>query len=183
MNFDRFTFGLYLRPARTPALDDERAATIQNEHLAFLAGLGRSGQLVAAGPFDDQDNPTLRGAMVFSTGVAEARSFSQDPAVRAGVLSFEFMSWLTPAGLVSFHAARFPESMEEATSEEPGERLRFTHRPKRRPGAHSSVFVARLSVSGVLPAGDDDQEHREGEHVARGCTTGRSCGARAPPGR
>jgi uncharacterized protein YciI len=116
MNFDRFTFGLYLRPAKTPALDDERAATIQDEHLAFLADLGRSGQLVAAGPFDDQDDPTLRGAMVFSTGVAEARSLlSQDPAVRAGVLSFELMSWLTPAGLVSFHAARFPESMEEAT--------------------------------------------------------------------
>ncbi len=55
--------------------------------------------------------------MVFSTGVGEARSLlSQDPAVRAGVLSFALMSWLTPAGLVSFRAARFPESMEEATS-------------------------------------------------------------------
>ena len=117
MDFDRFTFGLYLRPAETPALDDEQAATIQDGHLAFLARLWRSGQLVAAGPFDDQDDPSLRGAMVFSTGVAEARSLlSQDPAVRAGVLSFALMSWLTPTGLVSFHAARLPESTEEATT-------------------------------------------------------------------
>ncbi len=47
MDFDRFTFGLYLRPTETAVLDDERAATIQDEHLAFLAGLGRSGQLGA----------------------------------------------------------------------------------------------------------------------------------------
>ena len=117
MDFDRFTFGLYLRPAETPAWTRSGPPLIQDEHLAFLAGLGRSGQLLAAGPFDDQDDPTLRGAMVFSTGVGEARSLlSQDPAVRAGVLGFELMSWLTPAGLVSFRAARFPESMEEATS-------------------------------------------------------------------
>jgi len=117
MDFDRFTFGLYLRPAETPALDDEQAAMIQDEHLAFLARLGRSGQLVAAGPFEDQDDPTLRGAMVFSIDIAQARSLlSEDPAVRAGVLSFELMSWMNPAGLVSFHAARFPGSIQEATS-------------------------------------------------------------------
>ncbi len=117
MDFDRFTFGLYVRPPEVPALDDELAAAIQDEHLGYLAGLGRAGQLLAAGPLDDQDDPTLRGVMIFSTGVAKARSLlSQDPAVRAGVLAFKLMSWLTPAGLVSFHAARFPESMEEATT-------------------------------------------------------------------
>ena len=55
--------------------------------------------------------------MVFSTGVAEARSLlSQDPAVRAGALMFKLMSWVVPAGAVSFHAVKFPASMEEATT-------------------------------------------------------------------
>jgi hypothetical protein len=117
MDFDRFTFGLYLRPTEMPALDEERAASIQDDHLAYLAGLGRAGQLLVAGPFEDQDDPTLRGVMIFSTGVGEARSLLlEDPAVRAGVLVFKLMSWLAPAGLVSFHAGRFPESMEEATT-------------------------------------------------------------------
>jgi hypothetical protein len=53
--------------------------------------------------------------MVFPTSVAEARSLlAQDPAVRAGVLTFKLMSWRAPAGAVSFHAVEFPESMEEA---------------------------------------------------------------------
>jgi uncharacterized protein YciI len=117
MDFDRFTFGLYLRPAEAPALDDEQAAAIQDEHLAYLASLGRSGRLVAAGPFEDQDDPVLRGVMIFSTGVEEARSLlSEDPAVRAGELAFKLMSWLTPAGAVSFHAVGFPRSMKEATT-------------------------------------------------------------------
>ena len=117
MDFDRFTFGLYLRPAEAPGLDEEQAAAIQDEHLAYLASLGRSGRLVAAGPLEDQDDPVLRGVMIFSTGVEEARSLlSEDPAVRAGVLAFKLMSWLTPAGVVSFHAVGFPRSMKEATS-------------------------------------------------------------------
>jgi uncharacterized protein YciI len=115
MDFDSFTFGLYIRPTEAPTLDDEQAAAIQDEHLAYLASLGRTGQLVVAGPFEEQDDPTLRGAMVFPTSVAEARSLlAQDPAVRAGVLTFKLMSWRAPAGAVSFHAVEFPESMEEA---------------------------------------------------------------------
>ena len=59
----------------------------------------------------------LRGVMIFSTGVEEARSLlSEDPAVRAGELAFKLMSWLTPAGAVSFHAVGFPRSMKEATT-------------------------------------------------------------------
>ncbi|MGD0439806.1 MAG: YciI family protein [Acidimicrobiales bacterium] len=117
MDFDRFTFGLYVRPSETPSLDDERRDTVQDEHLAFLADLGRAGHLVAAGPFDDHDDPSLRGAMVFATGVEKARSLLlEDPAVRAGVLDFKLMSWLVPAGLVSFHAGVLPGSMQEATS-------------------------------------------------------------------
>jgi uncharacterized protein YciI len=117
MDFDRFTFGLFVRPEEAPSLDERQAAAIQDEHLAYLASLGRAGQLVAAGPLDDQDDVALRGVMIFSTGVDQARSLlSEDPAVRAGALTFKLMSWLTPAGAVSFHAVQFPGSVEEATA-------------------------------------------------------------------
>jgi len=117
IDFDRFTFGLYVRRAEALPLGEEESSRLQDAHLAYLASLGREGHVLAAGPLDDQDDVALRGIVIFSTDLDQARLLmSSDPAVRADRLAFELMSWLTPAGTVSFHAARLPESTEEATS-------------------------------------------------------------------
>jgi uncharacterized protein YciI len=117
MDFDRFTFGIYRRPPAALVLSEEEAATIQDAHMAHLAKLTSTGEVLAAGPLDDQEDVALRGIVIFSTSLERARLLSgQDPAVRAGSLSLEVMSWVTPAGEVRFAAVPVPESMDQATS-------------------------------------------------------------------
>ena len=114
MRFDHFTLALMLRPPGRPQLDEPTAAAVQDAHLAYLANLHASGSLLAAGPID---HPLYRGLSIMRVGVEEARELkAQDEAVRAGVLTPEILSWMVPAGAVSFAPTRFPRSMAEAES-------------------------------------------------------------------
>jgi hypothetical protein len=84
-------------------------------HLASQADLHAQGYLVAAGPFDDQDDERLRGIAVMSVDAEQARRLNaNDPAVRAGRLVVEVMTWQVPAGSVRFETFRPPRSMAEA---------------------------------------------------------------------
>jgi uncharacterized protein len=66
---------------------------------AFRAGAAR----VGAGPFRDQEDPSLRGLCFYACGVEEARRLAeQDPAVRAGRLAVEAMTWLTQKNTIRF---------------------------------------------------------------------------------
>lgn len=61
------------------------------------------GKLVAAGPFSDQDDATLRGVCIYRTSIPETRELiEEDPAVRAGRLAGVLMTWWTEKGAVAF---------------------------------------------------------------------------------
>jgi uncharacterized protein YciI len=86
----------------TPYADDvlER---IQQDHLAYHATLRESGQVVTNGPVSDQPDPSLRGLTFYRTGsVARSRQLAEaDPAVRAGRLTVEIMTWYCPPGTMT----------------------------------------------------------------------------------
>ena len=82
-----------------PGYPEARLDEIQAQHLAHLAELHARGVLLLAWPFDDQPDETLRGLCVFTTGVDETRELmARDPAVLAGRLAPEVMSWWTARG-------------------------------------------------------------------------------------
>lgn len=104
MEFDTYQLVLLKRPAEPTALPDEELHRIQAEHLAHMGRMAEEGHLVAAGPFGDQENEALRGLALYQVGsIEEARRLAeQDPAVRAGRLEVEVMTWYTEKGAVAF---------------------------------------------------------------------------------
>jgi hypothetical protein len=67
------------------------------------------GAMLASGPFDDRPDESLRGLCLYRTSVEEARELAaQDPAVQAGRLVADVMTWLVPSGLLRFPAAVEP---------------------------------------------------------------------------
>ena len=115
MRFDQHTLVLLVTPPDAPGLPDDEAAAVQDAHLASQADLHDKGLLLAAGPFDGQDDVRLRGIAILSVSPDEARRlYAADPAVQAGRLAVQAMTWLVPSGTVSFDRGRLPRSMEDA---------------------------------------------------------------------
>jgi hypothetical protein len=118
MQFDRHTLVLLVRPPDAPELTDEEAAELQDRHLAFRADLRDRGHLVGGGPLVDQDDERLRGISIMACDPETARLLSSaDPAVRAGRLAIEVMTWMVPAGNVHFDNVPAPRSMAEAAGD------------------------------------------------------------------
>lgn len=90
-------------PAWTPAVTDE-TRSIQAKHLEHIGAMARTGKLIMAGPFlyepEDADQ-NLRGIFVFDVATkAEAQAMSaEDPAVKAGRLKIDVLTWYGPFGL------------------------------------------------------------------------------------
>ncbi len=115
MKFDRHTLVLLVRPPNAPELTDEEASELQDRHLAFRADLRDRGYLIGGGPLVDQDDDHLRGISIMSCDPETARRLSsEDPAVRAGRLAVEVMTWMVPAGNVRFEDVPAPRSTAEA---------------------------------------------------------------------
>ena len=105
MRFDRHTLALLVLRPDAPELTDEEADALQERHLAFRAALRDREDFVAGGPLDDQDDERLRGISIWTCDPETARRVSQeDPAVQAGRLTVEVMTWSVPAGSVRFGA-------------------------------------------------------------------------------
>ena len=99
MELERYTFVLLRRPADAPDYTDERLDEIQEQHLEHLAELRERGVLLLAGPFGDRPDESLRGMCVLTTGLDETRQvMARDPAVVAGRMVADVMSWWTPRG-------------------------------------------------------------------------------------
>ncbi len=100
MLLERFQLILLRRPPPPPDYDEAETERIQGEHLAFYAGLRAAGHVVTNGPVLDQPDENLRGIAIFAAGSADrARELaSDDPAVRAGRLEVEAMTWWCPPG-------------------------------------------------------------------------------------
>src|SRR5579862_2385943 len=97
---DLAAFGLVLlrRPGSAPDYPDEELERIQREHLAYYAALRESGHVVTNGPVDGQPGLSLRGLAFYRAGSLErSRQLAgDDPAVRAGRLAVEIMTWYCP---------------------------------------------------------------------------------------
>jgi uncharacterized protein YciI len=107
IEFDKHYLILLRRgPAWTPEVTPE-VEKLQAEHLAHMGRMAEAGKLVAAGPFGEQQDPTLRGMCLYRTEtLEEARQLAeQDPAVKAGRLKVEVMAWYTEKGYLAFPKA------------------------------------------------------------------------------
>ncbi|HEY7148181.1 MAG TPA: YciI family protein [Gaiellaceae bacterium] len=115
MEFDRHTLVLLVLRPDAPELTEEEANELQDRHLAFRADLRDRGYLIGGGPLVDQDDERLRGISIMACDLETARRLSsEDPAVRAGRLAVEVMTWMVPAGNVRFEDAPAPRSIAEA---------------------------------------------------------------------
>jgi uncharacterized protein YciI len=118
VQFDRHTLVLLVRPRDAPELTDEEAAELQDRHLAFRADLRDRGYLVGGGPLVDQDDERLRGISIMKCDPETARRLSnEDPAVQAGRLTVQLMTWMVPAGNVRLADVPAPRSMAEVAED------------------------------------------------------------------
>jgi uncharacterized protein YciI len=88
-------------PEETPASNE-----LQKQHLGHLGAMAKAGKMVVAGPFGDQKDETMRGLCLYRTSLDEARALAeQDPAVTAGRLRVEVLTWYTEKGALAFPMA------------------------------------------------------------------------------
>jgi len=100
-NMERYSLVLLKRPLNPAPVADLDG--LQQAHLAHLSAMHKAGKLVVAGPFGDQPDPRLRGMCLYRTSLAEAKALAeQDPAVKAGRLEVEALSWWVLKGAISF---------------------------------------------------------------------------------
>ena len=118
MQFDQHTLVLLVLRPDAPEMTEEDATELQDRHLAFRADLRDRGYLIGGGPLVDQDDERLRGISIMNCDPETARRISsEDPAVRAGRLAVEVMTWMVPAGNIRFENVRAPRSMAEAAED------------------------------------------------------------------
>ncbi len=100
MDLESFELVVLRRPPEAPAYDEETLNRIQREHLEYNASLRASGDIATNGPVIDQPDESLRGLTFYRTGSLErARELAEaDPAVQAGRLVVDVMTWLCPPG-------------------------------------------------------------------------------------
>jgi uncharacterized protein YciI len=100
MDLEAFELVILRRPAGARAYDEATLERIQREHLAYHASLRDRGEVVTNGPVLDQPDESVRGVTFYRTGSLEGarRLAEQDPAVLAGRLAVEVMTWWCPPG-------------------------------------------------------------------------------------
>jgi uncharacterized protein YciI len=109
--FETVQMVLLMRAPTWKKLPDDEAQALQKAHIAHLEAMGAAGKAVVAGPFGDQTDPAYRGVCIYRVGsVAEAKALAeQDPAVRAGQLRIEAMTWYFGKGYMTFPKAVPPK--------------------------------------------------------------------------
>jgi len=103
VDLDAYELVLLRRPENATPYDDAELERIQQEHLAYLARLRESEHIVTNGPVTDQPDESLRGLAFYRTGsIEEARRIAEDdPAVLAGRLTVDIMTWYCPPGTMT----------------------------------------------------------------------------------
>jgi len=98
VELESYTFVLLRRGRHADEYSEAELEEIQAGHLAFLDRMHREGHIVS-GPFRDQDDETKRGFSIYRTSLEETRRLTEDdPAIQAGRMSVEAMTWLTQKG-------------------------------------------------------------------------------------
>jgi uncharacterized protein len=103
VDLEAFELVLLRRPEDAPAYPDDVLRRIQQEHLAYHDRLREAGHVVTNGPVSDQPDPSLRGLAFYRTGsLAQSRQLAEgDPAVRAGRLTVEILTWYCAPGTLN----------------------------------------------------------------------------------
>jgi uncharacterized protein len=102
---ERYSLIILRRPANGGAKVADPEA-LQRQHIEHLHAMARAGKLVVAGPFDDQTDPRMRGMCLYRAPLEEARKLAhEDPAVKAGRLEVEVLSWWVEKGAMTFPVA------------------------------------------------------------------------------
>jgi uncharacterized protein YciI len=103
MELEAFELVLLRRPGDATDYPDEVLDRIQAEHIAYHVMLREAGHIVTNGPVTQQPDPSLRGLTFYRTGSLErSRQIAEDdPAVLAGRLTVEIMTWYCPPGTMS----------------------------------------------------------------------------------
>ena len=104
---ESFQLVLLLRAPSWRKLPDDEARALQAAHIGHLTRMGEAGKAVVCGPFDAQQDPSFRGGCIYAVRTPEeARALAaDDPAVRAGQLRVEVMTWWVGKGYMTFPKA------------------------------------------------------------------------------
>ena len=92
--------GLLKRPDRPKYYDKEKMEEIQRGHLENIQKMADSGDLVIAGPIEEDGE--LRGILVFRTRDLKRIEglVAEDPAIQYGRLRLELYRWQVPRGIL-----------------------------------------------------------------------------------
>jgi uncharacterized protein YciI len=104
---DQYQLVLLRSAAGAKELSKEDHAELFKGHIGHFKKMAVEGKMAVAGPFGDQDDKTLEGLCLYRVGtVSEARTLAeQDPAVKAGQLKVEVMTWYVEKGALTFPVA------------------------------------------------------------------------------
>lgn len=110
MNFEQYQVVILRAGDNADKITKDELMEIQKQHLAHLTHMGESGRMVIAGPFGDQQDKTFRGMCIYRVGsIDEARKLAEDdPAVKAGRVKVEVMTWYVEKGYMTFPKAPPP---------------------------------------------------------------------------
>ena len=91
-------FFVLLKKGPNRGQDSVTAAKIQKAHLENINRMAASGKLNVAGPFLDEGE--MRGIFIFDSGNEDEvrKLVENDPAVKAGRLTYEIHPWMTEKG-------------------------------------------------------------------------------------
>lgn len=107
MEFEQHVIVLLVQGDNPPQLSDEESAALQQKHMQHIVSMWQTGKLVVAGPFGEQDDPKIRGILIFDCPLEEAKAMaSEDPAVKAGRLKPVAQVWFHQKGAVTFPLAK-----------------------------------------------------------------------------
>lgn len=81
--------------------DKAKMDELMKGHMSNIEKLAKEGKITVAGPFSEKNNRNYRGMFIFNTkSKEEAESWVKtDPAVAAGIFSYEIFPWYGSAAL------------------------------------------------------------------------------------
>lgn len=99
-----YYMGFLIQSPDRRSIPDSLAQAAGHGHMENIGRLLETGQLMLAGPFDDSEAPfgqTLAGIFILQAeNKPEAEALlATDPAVQAGLFSFEVVPWYGPSGI------------------------------------------------------------------------------------
>src|SRR5687767_4132095 len=80
---ERHVVILLVQGDNPPVLSEKESLDLQKRHIQHIIAMWEAGKLVVAGPFENQDDPKIRGILIFDCSIDEAKAMAnEDPAVK-----------------------------------------------------------------------------------------------------